>query len=253
MGLLINFEATDRVGKSTSHRLVAERLRAAGKTVAGMGFPDRPSNAAEPSAAHFSTGILIDRYLRGAMPLADEHDPIFDLRSEDGEPLLSVGTADRERVVQHINERLAQVLFSINRRERMHGGNGLYDLMAANDVVIVERALSARTYGVAMGVSQTQLDAVEGDLPLPDLTVLIDLDPAVARARRSADAIDKYEADLGFQERVRALYGELIAADAVAAESEGRLPRFLRLDGTMSPEAIAEAVTIEILRRAEAA
>lgn len=61
----------------------------------------------------------------------------------------------------------------------------------------------------------------------PDRTLLFDLDPRVAEARRSAArAADRFEAEqLGFFERVRAAY---------LARASGDPARFLRIDGSAS-------------------
>jgi thymidylate kinase len=249
VGILVNFEAIDRGGKSTAHPLVVARLRADGRTVTGMSFPDRPSTALAPSRAHFPTGLLIDRYLRGLDSYVDEQDALFSWTREDGRPVIEIDTPERAHLVSVLNEKIAQTLFSLNRRELTHGPEGLQELMGSYDVVLTLRALSAWTYGVVNGVSELQLATMEGDLPQPDLNILIDIDPAVAAARRSDDAKDRYEANESFQRRVRARYLEIVAADADHAEAEGRLPRYLLVDGTLPAEAIADAAYTEILRR----
>ena len=249
MGIFVNFEAIDRGGKSTAHPLVAARLRAAGKTVTGMSFPDRPSTAERPSRAHFSTGLLIDRYLRGADSYVDERDALFAWTREDGRPVLEIDTPERAHLLSVLNEKIAQALFSVNRRELTHGPEGLHELIGSYDVVLTLRALSAWTYGVVNGVSERQLATMEGDLPQPDLNILIDIDPTVAAGRRAADERDRYEANAGFQQRVRERYLEIVAADAARAELHETLPRYFIVDGTLSAEAVADAACAEILRR----
>jgi dTMP kinase len=68
---------------------------------------------------------------------------------------------------------------------------------------------------------------------LPDLTVLLDLDPAAARGRLDADdkPFDRLEAEkVDFHERVRAAFLALAAAEP---------DRFLVLDATGSPDELA--------------
>jgi dTMP kinase len=78
----------------------------------------------------------------------------------------------------------------------------------------------------------------------PALTVLLDLDPAdgLARAsRRDAGKPDRLESlDLGFHRRVRDTYRALAAAEPA---------RFLTLDATLPPAAVAETLWHEVLRR----
>jgi dTMP kinase len=68
---------------------------------------------------------------------------------------------------------------------------------------------------------------------VPDLTVLLDLDPAVGRSRRDAPA-DRLEAqDLEFHQRVRDRYLQL---------AHHRPYRYLVLDATLPPDALAALV-----------
>ncbi len=241
MGLLINIEAIDRGGKTTQARAVGEGLTAAGLSVALMSFPDTPSRSRETTPAHFSTGILIERDLDSNLPMIDLRDSIFRI-----EGLRELPIEVKETVVANITEKLVQVLYSVNRRER---ADALREALATHDVVLVGRYLSAHTYGVAGGVSRLQLDSLEGDLPHPYLTFLLDLDPAVARARRAEEGYDRYEIDQDFQIKVRKLYNELVREDAEDAVENGRPPAFVRLDASAPPERISADIVAEVLLR----
>jgi thymidylate kinase len=239
MGLLINLEAIDRAGKSTQADNVAAALAAQGRSVAIMGFPDRPVRSAEVTpdlpVPQFATGVLINRYLDGELPLIDLRDSLF-RRPGINELPLEV----REAIAADIQEKIVQAIYSVNRRER---ARDLRDALRDNDFVFVGRWLSGYTYGVANGVGRAQLDSIEGELPRPDLTFLLDLDPEVARNRRTSDVYDRYEADMDLQARVRRLYNELVREDAEEAETAGRAARFVRVDATRA----AEEVTAEII------
>lgn len=255
MGLFVNIESIDRGGKTTQAPLVFARLRAAGVRIAVMNFPDTPRRNPVPTSAHFATGVLIERFLDGDLPLIDLHDSLFkrefrwydeDDQVDDSFRLSDLPRSVREEVVTIIQEKLVQVLFSVNRRERREA---LEDLLAENDVVLVGRYLSAQAYGVARGVSKAQLASLEGDLRSPDLTFLIDIDPAVARLRRSEAVEDVYEADRDLQSKVHRLYNEMVADDAKAADAEGRPARFVRLEGAAPMDVITDQIVTGILGR----
>lgn len=195
MGRFLVIEGGDRIGKSTQMAGVIGALRARGLSVVETAFPDRTA----------PTAPLIEAVIAGSLPLVD--DPLAD----------PVGQAFAE-----------QVLFSINRRE---AAAALRAEIAARDVVVASRyADSARAYAMARGVRRERIDALhaalEGDLPRPDLVVVMDIDPDIAAAR-GRERVDAFDADLGLQRRVRAAYHELAAScdhirlvDAAGAPAE---------------------------------
>ena len=90
----------------------------------------------------------------------------------------------------------------------------------------------------ATEVRALSLGAAEG--ALPDLTLLLDLDPAAARTRLDADdkPFDRLEAEREeFHGRVR---------DAYLTLAEAEPERFLVLDAAESPEAIAERIRARV-------
>ncbi len=111
--------------------------------------------------------------------------------------------------------------------------------LARGDIVIADRYVdSSRAYqGYGLGVPLADIDLVNaaatGGL-LPDLTLLFDVDPAVAAGRAPERGHDRIEArDGGFHARVRAGYLELAAREPA---------RFLVLDGLRSAADIARDV-----------
>ncbi len=78
--------------------------------------------------------------------------------------------------------------------------------LAAGRVVICDRYLaSSVAYGEAQGLDPHWLTATQAYLPQPDVTVLLDIAPEVAAARK-AKGRDKFESDLPMLGRVRASY-----------------------------------------------
>lgn len=247
MGLLINLEAVDKAGKTTQAAQIVRLLREAGISAASKRFPERPAKGQEPKPEHFATGLLINRYLNEGMVLFEGRDTLFrqDFLAELDEEQKAI-------MARIIEEKLFQVIMSINRREGVEGPGGLLELLASHQVVVVERALSAQAYGVVHGVSQVMIAALEGDLPKPDLTFLLEIDPATAKLRRSEETPDRYEADLANQMRVRDRYNEMVRKDRAEARTEGREPRFVRIDAALPIEEISTQIIGLIQKRLRA-
>jgi dTMP kinase len=104
-------------------------------------------------------------------------------------------------------------------------------------VLICDRYLaSSVAYGEAQGLDPAWLLHMQQHLPQPDLTFLLDIDPAVSAGRKTADR-DKYERDLALLGRVRASYLRLAA--------EG----WVRLDANREREAVEADVWAAVSRR----
>ncbi|WP_179560906.1 dTMP kinase [Microbacterium sp. AK009] len=157
-----------------------------------------------------------------------------------------VGVLIRDIVLHHrgdVSARAEALLYAADRAH--HVATVVRPALHRGDVVIQDRYLdSSVAYqgaGRVLGpgeVRDLSLWATEG--LLPDLTVLLDLDPAAARARRDADdkPFDRLEAEQDdFHARVR---GEFLSL--AAAEPE----RFLVLDATAPAEEIAAAVRTRV-------
>lgn len=153
-----------------------------------------------------------------------------------------VGRLIRDIVLHHrgeIGARAEALLFAADRAH--HVETLVRPALARGDVVIQDRYLdSSVAYqgaGRVLGADEVRdlsLWATGG--ALPDLTVLLDIDPAAARTRLDAadkpfDRLESERAD--FHARVRDAYLALAAAEP---------GRFLVLDATRPPEEIAARV-----------
>ena len=204
-GLFITFEGGDGAGKTTQARLLEEWLTGAGRTV-----------------------------LRTREPGGTE-----------------VGMLIRDIVLHHRGEvapRAEALLYAADRAH--HVETVVRPALERGDAVIQDRYLdSSIAYqgaGRVLGrdeVRDLSLWATAG--LLPHLTVLLDLDPASARARLDADdkPFDRLESEReAFHVRVRDEFLALAAAEP---------DRFLVLDAALPPAALAVAVrdrVAELLR-----
>lgn len=194
-GLFISFEGIDGSGKSTQARLLEEALRAEGHVV---------TRTREP----------------GGSPGAEE------IRR-----LLVEGDPERWSAETEL------LLFTAARRDHLE--TLITPALTRGEIVITDRfADSTRVYqGATRGDLRATVDTLH-ELMIgrePDLTFVIDMDPAQALerglARRSGE--DRFE-DFGlpFQEKLRAGFRAL-------AEAEDRCHL---IDGNRAPEVIAEEV-----------
>jgi dTMP kinase len=195
-GLFITFEGGDGVGKTTQAKLLEEWLTAGGRTVV---------RTREPGGTE--VGVLI-----------------------------------RDIVLHHrgdVAPRAEALLYAADRAH--HIATLVRPALARGEVVIQDRYLDS---SVAYQGAGRVLDAGEvrelslwasGGL-LPDLTVLLDLDPAAARARLDAadKPFDRLEAEkIDFHARVREAFLSLADAEP---------DRFLVLDAARPAEEIAAAI-----------
>ena len=200
-GAFLSFEGIDGSGKSTQARLLAETLRARGFTV---------TLTREP----------------GGSPGAEE------IRR-----LVLEGEADRWSTETEL------LLFTAARRDHLE--KTIRPALARGEVVISDRfADSSRIY---QGLTRGDLAATVDQLHTlmigtePDLTLLIDIDPALglARAVARAGAEQRFEGmGLGLQQKARA--GFLALAQA-------HPDRFRVISGEAAPETVAAEVTATAL------
>jgi dTMP kinase len=114
-----------------------------------------------------------------------------------------------------------QLLYIANRHERRQDIQRWLDDGA---VVLCDRYLaSSVAYGEAQGVDPVWLLEVQRLLPQPALTLLLDIAPNTALARKQANR-DRYERDLDLLARVRASYRRLAQQPAWAL-IDGEQPR----------------------------
>jgi dTMP kinase len=195
-GLFVAFEGGEGAGKTTQLRRLAETLTAAGREVV---LTYEPGDT--PVGARLRT-LLLD-------------------------PATSV-TAETEAL-----------LYAADRAE--HVAHVVRPALARGAVVITDRYMDssiayqgyARTLDVDT-VTRTSLWATGG--LLPDLTVLLDLDPALGlrRARGRGQGADRLESEaLDFHTRVREGFLTLAAADPA---------RYAIIDAGADPDRVAQAV-----------
>jgi dTMP kinase len=195
-GLFVTFEGGDGSGKSTQAELLERWLTDAGRTVV---------RTREPGGT-------------------------------------DLGVELREIVLHrrgHIAPRAEALIYAADRAH--HVATLVRPALARGEVVIQDRYLDSSVAYQGAGreidggeVRDVSLWATEG--LLPDLTVLLDLDEAVGRARLDVarTRYDRLEAEAAeFHARVRAAY-----LDLAAAEPE----RFLVLDATLPVEELAARI-----------
>ncbi len=204
-GLFISFEGSEGCGKSTQIQRLAARLGGAGKNVLLTREPG---------------GTEIGEQLRDLL----QHSPVGHAMCPETELLLF--TASRAQLVR---EKIAPA-------------------RAAGTIVLADRFLDSTTVyqGVARRLAPAQVRAINrfavGDC-LPDLTFILDLDPAVARTRIAARSgtPDRMESQpAAFFHAVRAGYL------ALAAEKD---PRFHLLDAARTTEELEEEIWRKIQPR----
>ena len=142
----------------------------------------------------------------------------------------------------HIAPRAEALLYAADRAHNI--ATKVRPAIERGAVVIQDRYLdSSVAYqgaGRVLGaeeVRELSLWATEG--LLPNLTVLLDLDPEIGRARIAGGVYDRLEEEKNdFHERVRASYLSLAAAEP---------ERFLLLDATDDVETIAAAIRARVV------
>ena len=157
-----------------------------------------------------------------------------------------VGMLIRDIVLHHrgdIAPRAEALLYAADRAH--HVETVVRPALARGEVVIQDRYLDSSVAYQGAGrvldaaeIRDLSLWATEG--ALPDLTVLLDLDPREARKRLDADdkPFDRLEAEQeDFHARVR---------EAFRALADAEPERFLVLDAAQAPEAIADAVRARV-------
>jgi dTMP kinase len=127
-----------------------------------------------------------------------------------------------------------QLLYVANRYERKAD---LRRWLDGGLVLVCDRyTASSVAYGEALGLDPAWLTEMQKFLPPPSLTILLDITPETAVARKSVDR-DRYERDLAMQALVRESYRRLATA-----------ARWIVLDGERAKEEIAADVLAEALK-----
>lgn len=201
-GIFLSFEGIDGSGKSTQARRLADALRARGHVV---------TLTREP----------------GGSPGA-----------EDIRRLVLTGDPDRWSPETEI------LLFTAARRDHLE--KTIRPALARGEIVITDRfADSTRMYqGLRAPALRDPVDRLH-ELMIgtePDLTLLVDIDPAIGLARAQARAGDEMRfEDMGLatQAQMRAGFLDLAA----------RTPRFTVIDGARAADAVAADILTTVLAR----
>ena len=110
--------------------------------------------------------------------------------------------------------------------------------LAAGDVVVCDRyRASSLAYGESQGLAAAWLDDIQRHLPVADVTLVLDIAPETAVARKSAGR-DRYERDLGLLTRVRDSY-----------RRQAALRGWTVIDAEQSREDVARAVRLAVWPR----
>lgn len=174
-GMFITLEGADGCGKSTQAALLAQALEAAGREVVRLREPGGTPISEKVRA------LLLDPANAEMVPECE----------------LLLYEASRAQLTRQVIE----------------------PALARGAVVLCDRYYDS-TYAYQAGGRELPDDLVNAANALgscgvaPDRTVVLDLDPALAYARATAAGADRMEAEgLAFQERVRAAYLRLAAAE----------------------------------------
>jgi dTMP kinase len=207
-GVLITFEGVEGSGKSSQCRLLAEKLRARGVDVVVTSEPDGTA-----------LGVAIRASLNTDGPSPSPLSQVFLFLA-----------ARHEHVIRVIRPALARGAVVLSDR-----------------YVDATVAYQGFGHGVELDVIR-DLNLLATGGVLPDLTLVLDLDPAVGISRIAGRALDAFERlDLAFHRRVRDGYLEI-------ARSEKR--RVVVLSADHSEEAVAldvMAAVGEVLPRRDGA
>ena len=96
-----------------------------------------------------------------------------------------------------------QLLYIANRYERKPD---LQRWLEGGLILVCDRYVSSSiAYGEAQGLDAAWLADLQRFLPVPALTIMLDIEPSTAVQRKAVDR-DRFERDLAMQERVRESY-----------------------------------------------
>ncbi len=129
-----------------------------------------------------------------------------------------------------------QLLYIANRYEKKP--LMLEWLAAGVDVVCDRYVASSVAYGESQGLDAAWLVETQEHLPQPDLTIVLDIAPETAVARKQADR-DRYERDLALLSRVRESY-----------QRQARQPKWALISGEQPKDAIAQQIR-DLISRAK--
>jgi dTMP kinase len=188
MGIIVAIEGADGVGKNTASRGLCDALNAAGRSATVIGFPRYGETVG---------GVTIGRFLAGDMPVP-------------------------------VKPGAAAILYALDRFEWLPR---IEEALGSHDVLIFDRYIASNMAYQAARLEQTDARAMmdwilaleigQFALPAPAVSIYLDTPWELARAlilqkaqRSYTDkSFDAYEADIALQQRVRANYEAIVAAD----------------------------------------
>jgi dTMP kinase len=128
-----------------------------------------------------------------------------------------------------------QLLFVANRHERREA---IAEWLAVGHILLCDRyRASSVAYGEAQGLDPVWLEEIQRNLPVPDLTIYIDIAPETAAKRKAHDR-DRYERDLALLGRVRQSY-----------QRQAHQTNWVLINGENSKEQIADDVFAAVASR----
>lgn len=218
MGILVAIEGADGVGKATTARTLCEMLNASGRSATVIAFPQYGQTVG---------GVTIGRFLAGELPVP-------------------------------VTPHAAAVLYALDRFEWR---DAIMAAQAGHDVVVFDRYIASNMAYQAAKVNDPQammewiliLENGQFALPAPALSIYLDTPWDMAKAmilqkaqRSYTDrSYDEHEADAALQQRVRANYEAIVAANLLGPWQIVRASQ----DGAMRTP---EAITSEILTHVDA-
>lgn len=214
VGILVAIEGADGVGKATTARTLCDALQAAGRSATVIAFPQYGNTVG---------GVTIGRFLAGELPVP-------------------------------VTPHAAAVLYALDRFEWR---DTILAAAEAHDVVVFDRYIASNMAYQAAKVDDPRammewvlaLENGQFALPAPALSIYLDTPWEMAKAmilqkaqRSYTDrSYDEHEADAALQQRVRANYEAIAAANLLGPWQIVRASQ----DGAMRPP---QAIAGEIMR-----
>lgn len=185
MSFIVGIEGNDGSGKGKQVEMLQQRLVSAGRQVYAQSFPDLESE----------TGQQINAMLHGEEPV----DPYT---------LAALYAEDRLEHLPRI------------RAARAMGAVSIFDRFVASNLVFPPELVEGEAKKISMMHWISDLEFKLNGMPEPDLTIVLTVDPKVARINMlgrdtlgNTMRLDVMEQDLALQERVVTKYDELCQAN----------------------------------------
>jgi dTMP kinase len=188
-----------------------------------IAFEGLDQSGKETQARHLRARLQQDGHVVRALSFPDYGTPI-------GTEIRHALDGERE-----FGPEVMQLLYVANRFEQKPR---LALWLDSGDVVVCDRyRASSIAYGEAQGLDPEWLELIQRDLPPATVTVLLDIAPETAVARKQSGR-DRYERDLSLLARVRQSYRRQAAASG-----------WILIDAEQSKDAVATAVLRAVLPR----